>query len=97
MTRNITTAVSTEMTVSAGLSTIMVTRVAIMLMPELITWGMVWLSSCRRVSTSLVYTDMMSPWAWVSKYLMGRASILLNRSSLSRRMVPWLTVIMIRL
>ena len=56
-----------------------------MVMPELMIWGMLWLMSCRRVSTSLVYTDMMSPWAWVSKYLMGRDSILWNRSSRSRR------------
>ena len=75
----------------------MVTRVAAMEKPELMSWGMLWLSSCRRVSTSLVYTDMMSPWAWVSKYLMGRDSILWNRSSRRRRRVPWLTLTMMRL
>ena len=31
------------------------------------SWGMLWLIIWRRVSTSLVYTDMMSPWGWVSK------------------------------
>ena len=64
------------------------TRGAVMGITELMTWGMLWLMSWRRVSTSLVYTDMMSPWAWVSKYLMGRDSILWNRSSRRWRRVP---------
>ena len=34
-------------------------------------WEIIW----RRVSMSLVYTLMMSPWACVSKYLTGRRSI----------------------
>ena len=76
---------------------IMVTRVATMVKLELMIWGMLWLNSWRRVSTSLVYTDMMSPWAWVSKYLMGRDSILWNRSSRRWRRVPWLTLTMMRL
>ena len=48
------TAVRTLMTVSAGLSTIMVISVATIVMMELIVCGMVWLISWRRVSTSLV-------------------------------------------
>ena len=68
-----------------------------MVMAELMVWGMVWLMSWRSVSISLVYTDMMSPWAWVSKYLMGRDSILLNRSLRSSSMVPWLTLTIRRL
>ena len=72
----------------------METAVAASVTAELAT---LWLMSCRRVSTSLVYTDMISPWAWVSKYLMGRDSILVNSSTLSRFMVPWLTVTMILL
>ena len=83
--------------VRTGLRMSMVTRVAVMVMEELMTWGVLWLMSWRRVSTSLVYTDMMSPWAWVSKYLMGRASILWNRSSRSRQRVPWLMLTMMRL
>ena len=75
----------------------METAVAASVTAELATWGTLWLMSCRRVSTSLVYTDMISPWAWVSKYLMGRDSILVNSSTLSRFMVPWLTVTMILL
>ena len=34
-------------------------------------WEIIW----RRVSMSLVYTLMISPWACVSKYLTGRRSI----------------------
>ncbi len=49
------------------LSTIMDTRTLTTVMVQLSSWGMLWLSIWRRVSTSLVYTDMMSPWAWVSK------------------------------
>ena len=40
---------------------------------------------------------MISPCAWVSKYLIGRDSILRNRSSLKCRIVPWLTLTMILL
>ena len=64
---------------------------------EFTSWGMLWLMSCRRVSTSLVYTDMMSPWAWVSKYRMGRDSMWVKSSTRRRLMVPWLTLTMIRL
>ena len=70
------------MTVSAGFKMIMVTRVAAIVMSELMICGILWLKSCRRVSTSLVYTDIISPWAWVSKYLIGSASMLWKRSSL---------------
>ena len=41
--------------------------------------------------------DMMSPWAWVSKYLMGSDSMWVNSSTRRLRMVPWLTLTMIRL
>ena len=54
VTNSITAAVSREITVRAGLRIIMVTRVAIMVITELMIWGMLWLNSCRRVSTSLV-------------------------------------------
>ena len=86
-----------EMTVSAGFRTIIVTSVAAMVITELMICGILWLSSCLNVSTSLVYTDMISPCACVSKYLIGRASILRNRSSLKWSIVPWLTLTMIRL
>ena len=51
---SITTAVSMEITVSAGLRTIMVISVATIVITELMIWGMLWLSICLRVSTSLV-------------------------------------------
>ena len=51
------------MTVSAGFRMIMVTRVAAIVITELMIWGILWLKSWRRVSTSLVYTDMISPCA----------------------------------
>ena len=97
MTRSMTAAVKSEMMVSTGFRMIIVTSVAAIVMTELMTCGILWLKSCLNVSTSFVYTDMISPWAWVSKYLIGSASILRNRSSLNRRMVPWLTLTMIRL
>ena len=40
---------------------------------------------------------MMSPWEWVSKYLMGRDSILWNRSTRSLRSEPCVTLIIRRL
>ena len=54
VTISMTTAVRIEITVSAGFRMIMVTRVAAMEISELMIWGMLWLNSCRRVSTSLV-------------------------------------------
>ena len=54
-------AVITEMMVRVGLINSMVTSVAAMVITELMIWGILWLSSCRRVSMSLVYTDMISP------------------------------------
>ena len=49
-----TIAVIMEITVKAAFKTIMVMNVATMVITELMIWGMLWLSSCRRVSTSLV-------------------------------------------
>ena len=54
-------AVITEMMVRVGLINSMVTSVAAMVITELMIWGILWLSSCRRVSMSLAYTDMISP------------------------------------
>ena len=48
-------------------SEIMLTSTDTMVMTLDTSWGMLWLIIWRRVSTSLVYTDMMSPWGWVSK------------------------------
>jgi hypothetical protein len=59
----------------------------------LISCGMDWDIIWRRVSTSLVYMDMMSPWEWVSKYFMGRDSICVNISLRKRYIVPWETYI----
>ena len=67
MTNSMTTAVSMEITVSAGFRMIIVINVAAIVMTELMICGILWLSSCLSVSTSFVYTDMISPWAWVSK------------------------------
>ncbi len=47
--------------------------------------------SIRRVSVSLVYRLIMSPWVWVSKYFMGRCCIRENRSSLMSFNIPWET------
>ena len=58
--------------------------------------GMLWLSIWRRVSTSLVYTDMISPWGWVSKYRMGRLSMWVNSLVRRLRSVPCVTLTMMR-
>ena len=52
------------------------------------SWGMLWEMSIRRVSVSLVYRLMMSPWVWVSKYFMGRRCIRENRSSRMSLSIP---------
>ena len=46
---------------------------------------------CLRESTSLVYTDMISPCEWVSKYLTGSFSIFEKSPSLIFLSVPWVT------
>ena len=48
-------------------STIIETNVITIVTEEFTNWGMVWEISWRRVSTSLVYRLMMSPWEWESK------------------------------
>ena len=62
--------------------TIETTMLTIMMTLE-ISCGMDWEIIWRMVSISLVYTLMISPWACVSKYLIGRRSIL--EKSLTRR------------
>ena len=49
---------------------------------ELMNWATLLLSISRRVSVSLVKSDMSSPWVCLSKKRMGRASILVKRSFL---------------
>ena len=53
--------------------------------------GILWLIICLRVSTSFVYTLIMSPWGWVSKYLIGRLSICSKILQRRSRIVPWVT------
>ena len=74
--------------VSGMSSTSMQAKTLTTVMALLMIWGMLWLIIWRRVSMSLVYMDMMSPWAWVSKYLIGRDSILPNMSFRMFRRVP---------
>ena len=70
--RSITPTMHRETRVRGRSSTAMLRKAEIREMAEFTSWGKLWLMSCRRVSVSLVYTDMMSPWGWVSKYWMGR-------------------------
>ena len=88
---------TTDRMVSGTLRTIMLTKVMRNVIDELMICGTLWEMSCRMVSTSFVYTDMMSPWECVSKYLMGRDSILWNRSTRSLRREPCVTLIIRRL
>ena len=97
LTKSMTHSMAMVSSVRGTSSTNRLTRVMTMVTREFIIWGMVWLMTWRRVSTSLVYTDIMSPWAWVSKYWMGRDSIWVNKSSRRLRMVPWLMFTIIRL
>ncbi len=55
------------------------------------SWGMLWEISIRRVSVSLVYRLIISPWVWVSKYFIGRCCIWEKRSSLMSFSIPWET------
>ena len=86
-----------ESTVNGIFVVIIPTKTLTTLTQELIVWGMLILISCLSVSTSFVYTDIISPWAFVSKYLIGSLSIWTNKSSLSRFSVPCPTFTIIRL
>ena len=82
--------------VSCQLSRHMLKKTDTMVMTLETSCGMLWLSIWRRVSTSLVYTDMMSPWGCWSKYLMGRLSMWVNSWMRRLRRVPWVTLTMVR-
>ena len=53
--------------VSCQLIRSMLVKTETMVMALDTSCGMLWLSIWRRVSTSLVYTDIISPCGWVSK------------------------------
>ena len=78
-------------TVSGTLSTTMETSTLTTVIALFSSCGMLWLIIWRRVSISLVYSDMISPWALRSKYLMGSVCIWVNISSRRRFRVPWVT------
>ena len=82
--------------VSCQLSMHMLKNTDTMVMTLDTSCGMLWLSIWRRVSTSLVYTDMMSPWGCWSKYLMGRLSMWVNSWVRRLRRVPCVTLTMMR-
>ena len=86
--------VSTSTSNASGqLSISMLPKVMVMVINDEKTFGRLWLIICLRVSTSLVYIDMMSPWALLSKYFIGSFSMCEKRSLRSRFIVPWLTLI----
>ena len=87
-------AIATATNVSGRLSTSMLTKVARMVTTDRNRLGMLFPITCRRVSTSLVYTDMMSPCEWLSKYLRGSVSMWENRFLRMRSIVPCPTWIM---
>ena len=89
MATSITATISSVTSVNGISSTSIQANTLTTVMALLIICGMLWLIIWRRVSMSLVYMDMMSPWAWVSKYLMGKASIFSNMSFRMFRRVPW--------
>ena len=74
--RIIITATITKATPVSGrlMETMLITIPTIIIM-LLRNCGMLWLIICLKVSTSLVYTDIISPCECVSKYLIGRDSI----------------------
>ena len=88
--------ISMVTTVSCQLIRHMLVNTDTMVMALDTSWGMLWLIIWRRVSTSLVYTDMMSPWGWESKYRMGRLSMWVKSWTRRLRRVPWVTLTMIR-
>ena len=87
-------AIRTATTVSGTLRTTMLTNVATIVTSERKRLGTELPTTCRSVSTSLVYTDMMSPCEWLSKYLSGNVSMWENRSFRMRSIVPCPTWIM---
>ena len=97
VTSSMTPTMTNVRQVRGTLSTSMEQRTLTMVMALLSSWGILWPIIWRRVSISLVYMDMMSPWAWLSKYLMGSVCIWVNISSRRFFSVPWETMAIIRL
>ena len=89
-------AITTDTSVSGRLRTSMLINVAMMVTSDLNKFGTLLPTTCRSVSTSLVYTDMTSPWEWLSKYWSGSVSIWENKSFRICSMVPCPTLIMMR-
>ena len=73
------------------------TVVLIIVIALLKSCGIDWLIICLSVSVSFVYMDMISPCAWVSKYLIGSCSIFVNIESRNVFSIPCVTLTMIRL
>ena len=67
VTLNITKAMMTAITVSGMLSTIMLMKVATIVIRDWKSLGTLLPITCLSVSMSFVYTDIMSPWACESK------------------------------
>ena len=88
VTKSIIATIITDTIVSGISRTIILTNVDTSVISELRTCGILWLISCLNVSISFVYTDMISPCACVSKYLIGSDSMLVNISVRSFFIVP---------
>ena len=59
--------------------------------------GRAWETVVEMFSMSLLIRLMTSPWEWVSRYWMGRSTILSKSSSRIRRTIRWLSrALMIR-
>ena len=90
---SITTTMPSVRSVSGTLRIIMLTSTLTIVIALLNTCGILWLTICLIVSVSFVYTDMISPWACVSKYLIGSVSIWENRSFRRFLRTPCVTLI----
>lgn len=67
LTSTITATDARESSASGMSSTSILIKVETSVMTEFTSCGRLWLMNWRRVSTSFVYTLMISPWACVSK------------------------------
>ncbi len=79
---------STAKMVSCQLRISIMENTPTMVIAEEISCGMPSLIISRRVSVSLVKRLINSPWVWVSKYLMGKDCIWVNRSVRIFRIAP---------
>ena len=95
-TSSITTSMAKVMSVSTGLSTIIMAIVPAKFSEQEMRLPKLLLRASEMVSISLVYRLISSPWVWVSKNFSGRLCIRSKRSERILATVFWDTWTMMR-